>query len=238
MASLVSRLRALALAGGVAVALVTAQTAVPATAAAATPDLSSRVISIAESHLGTPWRFGATGPYAFDCSGLVYSVFRQAGLLNVIGGSRMSADGYWNYFAARGQASPTNGQPGDLVVFGNGSHIGIYLGAGRVISALVYGVAYSTLSNTIPHWTTFLHTHLYGSYGTATLTSASLPVRHTDVWLNMRAGAGTSYRIYSVLRPWTPVVILGSARDAYGRTWDRVRLGNGSLGWVASWYLV
>lgn len=234
MGSIASRLRAFALSGIVAVALVTAQTSAPATAAAATPDLSSRVISIAESHLGAPWVYGATGPYAFDCSGLVYSVFRQAGLLSVIGSQR-TASGMWHYFASRGQASRTNGQPGDLVIFGNGTHVGIYLGGGRLISTLVYGVHFSTLSNTIPAWTTFLHTHLYGA---GAYLASSTAVRHTVTFLNFRAGPSTSYHVYTVLRPWTAVSILSSVRNASGQLWDRVRLGNGWVGWVAAWYLI
>lgn len=211
---------------------VSAAAAAPAPTAAATGDNASRVIAIAESHLGAPWVFGATGPNAFDCSGLVYSVFRDAGLFGVIGnGSARTATQMWDYFAARGQASPYNGEPGDLVIFGNGAHIGIYVGSGVVISALVYGVAFSTLTNTIPGFTTFLHTHLSGT------TASSPSYHHTLYWDNFRSGPATWYSIYSVLAPGTAVTILGTGRDGYGRTWDEVRLLNGSVGWVASWLI-
>lgn len=216
----------------VAATLFTGTVAAPPPTAAST-NLAAEVIAIAKTHLGAPWVFGATGPRAFDCSGLVYSVFRQAGLLNVIGGTRTVTQ-MWSYFAARGQASRTNGQPGDLVVFGNGQHVGIYLGNSWVISTLVSGVGYSTLSNTIPGFTTFLHTHLSGASAKAAPRATT---RETTVFLNFRSGPGTNYGIRAVLPPWFWVTVIGSARDAYGRVWDEVRLGNGAVGWVASWYL-
>ncbi len=214
--------------------LAAAPAAEPATAA--TNDDASRVIAIAESHLGAPWVYGATGPYAFDCSGLVYSVFRDAGLFSVIGdGSVRTASDMWSYFAARGQASPTDGQPGDLVIFGNGAHVGIYLGNGWVISTLITGVGYSTLWNTIPSFTTFLHTHLSG-VTTASATTAGV-LRYTTVWLNFRTGPALWYGINWVLAPATPVTVIGTARDGYDRVWDEVRLQSGAVGWVASWFL-
>ncbi len=206
-----------------------AAVAAPTPANATTLDDASRVIAIAKSHLGAPWVYGATGPYAFDCSGLVYSVFRQAGLLSVIGGER-TAVGMWDVFAARGEASTSNGQPGDLVIFGNGAHVGIYLGGGWVISALVTGVGYSTLWDTIPRFTTFLHTHLSG-----VVTSAAY--HYTTAFVNFRNGPAIWYSIRWVLWPDTPVTIIGHGYDGWGRLWDEVRLTNGSVGWVASWLL-
>lgn len=206
-----------------------AAVATPTPATAATVSDASRVIAIAETHLGAPWVYGATGPYAFDCSGLVYSVFRQAGLLSVIGNAR-TATQMWNVFAARGQASPTNGQPGDLVIFGYGRHVGIYMGNGRVISTLVTGVGFSTIWNTYPRFTTFLHTHLSG----VTTWSA---YHYTTTYVHFRAGPATWYYIRATLAPETRVTIIGRAYDGYGRLWDEVRLANGAVGWVASWLL-
>src|ERR1700750_2011197 len=38
------------------------------------------MLSAIEERLGTPYRMGATGPYRYDCSGFVWSVFQQAGV--------------------------------------------------------------------------------------------------------------------------------------------------------------
>ena len=46
----------------------------------------------------------------FDCSGLVYRVYQQAGLLSKIGGSRMRAASYYSWFRKRGLVSRSNPQ--------------------------------------------------------------------------------------------------------------------------------
>jgi len=119
-----------------------------------------RIRSVALAQIGDPWVSGATGPDRFDCSGFVYFAFRQAGLLDRIGGSRRSAAGYWDWFADRGRASRTNAMRGDLVIWGSGRHIGIYLGDGKAISALTSGVKVHGLYNLTVSFTTFLHVRI------------------------------------------------------------------------------
>ena len=50
----------------------------PAAAATITTE-GQQIVQIAKWQLGDPWRYGATGPYAFDCSGLVIYSYRRAG---------------------------------------------------------------------------------------------------------------------------------------------------------------
>ena len=97
---------------------------------------------IARAQIGDAFRMGAEGPSRFDCSGLVYYVFNRAGLVDRIGGRRMTARGYLEWFRARGAVTTSNPRPGDLVVWERAEHMGIYLGDGKAISALVnpYGV--------------------------------------------------------------------------------------------------
>jgi cell wall-associated NlpC family hydrolase len=117
---------------------------------------SSRIIALAESHIGARYAHGATGPSAFDCSGLVYRVFEDAGLGRMIAGLR-SASALYAHFRARHMTSSSAPQLGDLVIFGNGSHVGIYIGGGRVVHAMVTGVAITRISAVYPHFTTYIH---------------------------------------------------------------------------------
>lgn len=121
---------------------------------------AAEVIAAARHHLGAPYVWATDGPRTFDCSGLVYRAFKEAREAGVIGGTRKTAAGYMLAFERRGQASRTHGRPGDLVVYGHGSHIGIYLGNGMVISALTSGVRRHGLRRLTVPFTEFLHTHL------------------------------------------------------------------------------
>lgn len=127
---------------------------------------ASAVVYQARRHLGAPWRSGATGPSAFDCSGLVYRAFADAHRLANIGGSYRSAASFYSLFRSRGQASRSSPQVGDLVVWGfsgHPTHIGIYIGNGQSISTLTRGVTiHPTFAMTIP-FIAYLHTRLSGS---------------------------------------------------------------------------
>lgn len=133
-------------------------------AATTAPTASAEVIAAARSHLGAPYVYATDGPRTFDCSGLVFRSFKEAGEVAVIGWTRKSAFGYMRYFERRGLASRRYGRPGDLVVYGGGSHIGIYLGDAMVISALTSGVRRHGLRRLNVPFTEFLHTHLNRTY--------------------------------------------------------------------------
>lgn len=141
-----------------------APVAVPTHAGSVTAaSAASHVIAVARAQLGDPWRYGATGPDAFDCSGLVTYAFRQAGqLARIGGGDYRSASSLYAYFSRRGLASRRGGRVGDLVIYGGGSHVGIYIGDGRVISTLTSGVRIHGTYALYQGFTAFLHTGLSG----------------------------------------------------------------------------
>lgn len=136
-------------------------TLAPSTPAAATTTRTEaqQIIQNAKWQIGDPWHYGATGPYAFDCSGLVVYAFKRAGDGSVIkAGSLRSARSIYLYFKSHGKASRTNPKVGDLVIWGGGSHIGIYVGYGRAISALSNGVRVHGVFAVTARFTAYLHT--------------------------------------------------------------------------------
>ena len=80
------------------------------------------ILSEAEKLLGTPYRYGGTSPgEGFDCSGLVYHVFRKAGL-------KLQRTSYLQ--SEEGQTiSVPQTAPGDLIFFAHSgdriNHVGI-----------------------------------------------------------------------------------------------------------------
>ena len=96
----------------------------------------------AKKQIGKPYRFGAVGPGAFDCSGLTMSAWRAAG----VGLNRTSQAQIRNGRAV----SRAELQPGDLVFFYSGpSHVALYAGNGMVLHAPHPGssVRYAKLSS-------------------------------------------------------------------------------------------
>jgi len=103
----------------------------PAAPAAPISSVGEQAVRAAESKLGSPYVYGASGPDAFDCSGLVQWAYKQAGL-NL---PRTSYDQ-----AAAGVAvSQSDLQVCDVISFYGGSHSGIYAGNGNVIHASTAG---------------------------------------------------------------------------------------------------
>jgi len=123
---------------------------------------AQQIIAIARKQLGDPWRHSASGPSAFDCSGLVTYAFRKAGDFKAIGnGKYRSARALYHYFKARGLADRKNPKPGDLVIWGKGTHVGIYIGGGKAISTLTNGVRTHKVHAVRASFTAYLHTGMW-----------------------------------------------------------------------------
>ncbi|GAA2577021.1 MULTISPECIES: C40 family peptidase [Streptomyces] len=98
---------------------------------ASSPAPNSRAaaaVAYAYQKLGSPYVWGATGPNAFDCSGLTQAAYRAAGV-------SLPRTTYAQIDAGR-RVGRSELLPGDLVFFYSGiSHVGIYVGNGRMIHA-------------------------------------------------------------------------------------------------------
>ena len=106
--------------------------------------VADKIISIGKSKLGSPYVFGSTGPYSFDCSGFTSDVFAQVGISLPRVASSQAYGGK--------KVAKANLQKGDLVFFntyGGISHVGIYIGSGNFIHASSYnsGVTISNIND-------------------------------------------------------------------------------------------
>ena len=83
-------------------------------------------VETAYAQLGKPYRWGASGPDSFDCSGLTMYSWGKAGV-SLPHSSRAQ-------FSATKRVAREALQPGDLVFFGSPiHHVGIYVGDGKMI---------------------------------------------------------------------------------------------------------
>ena len=104
------------------------------TAAAAPGSSAAVAVRFALAQLGKPYRWGADGPKSFECSGLVQTAYRAAGVRL----PRVSRQQY-----GAGTLVPlTRLRAGDLLFYAKNTadrrtiyHVGMYLGAGRMVEA-------------------------------------------------------------------------------------------------------
>jgi len=87
---------------------------------------AAKILAYAEAQLGKPYIFGATGPDAFDCSGLAMMAYRAAGIF-----IPRTSQAQWDWGT---QIPASQVQPGDLVFFAGADgtparpgHVGIVL---------------------------------------------------------------------------------------------------------------
>lgn len=94
----------------------------------------AQAVRFALRQIGKPYRFGASGPKAFDCSGLTSKAWRKAGRP-----IPRTSQGQWKKL----RRVPMNKlRPGDLVVYyKNASHVAMYAGRGKVVHSPRPGTA-------------------------------------------------------------------------------------------------
>lgn len=88
---------------------------------------AAAAVAFAVAQLGKPYVYAGAGPDVWDCSGLTMVAWAQ-------GGVRMPHGAI-----AQGQMFPrvsqADAQPGDLLIFRGGAHVGMYVGGGTMINA-------------------------------------------------------------------------------------------------------
>ncbi len=210
-------------------------TPTPAASATAKVPASAVVVAFARSHLRARYRHDATGPSSFDCSGLMWRVFQEAGLGKKV--TSRSARGIYVSYRSRGLASRTNPQVGDLIVWGQGSHVGVYIGRGYAISALVQGVRVHRVHAMFTPFTAYLHTHLANVLEPSwelQLARHVRSVRHTTRSTFLRASASASAAADGTIRSGVRFVVVARHRDGAGRLWLKALTFSGRTGWIRS----
>lgn len=97
---------------------------------------AGKAVTFAWNQIGKPYKWGATGPGSYDCSGLTWASWK-----NATGRSLpRTAQGQYN---GTPRVSAAQAAAGDLVFFGsstsNITHVGLYIGNGQMIHAPTTG---------------------------------------------------------------------------------------------------
>jgi cell wall-associated NlpC family hydrolase len=96
---------------------------------------AARAVAFALAQRGKPYRWGAEGPGAFDCSGLTWAAWQAAGVTI----PRTAAGQLAGLPRVRGRL-----RPGDLLIYPSRGpsrrHVAMVIGRGRMVEALGLGI--------------------------------------------------------------------------------------------------
>lgn len=134
----------LVFAGSALVSNVPANTQTVQAASKSASQQRAAVVKLVKKEIGKPYVWGATGPSAFDCSGLTSYVFK-----NAIG--KVLPRTTYGQITIGKSVSLKNLKPGDLLFWGN-YHVAIYVGNGKYVHAPAPGqnVKEQTLASFYP----------------------------------------------------------------------------------------
>lgn len=123
-------------------ALATTTASADSTDATATTSVAKKstfksVYKVAKAHLGASYVYGAVGPNVFDCSGFTSYIYRKGAGVTLPRTAQAQFNAYKHVKYA-------HIKKGDLVFFGGSkysiSHVGMYIGKGKMIDAQNRGV--------------------------------------------------------------------------------------------------
>jgi cell wall-associated NlpC family hydrolase len=92
--------------------------------------LGMEVARTAHKYIGTPYKYGGRSPKGFDCSGLVWYVYKQYGVSLPDASHKQASAGV--------KVKRDELVPGDLIFFqtnGRIHHVGLYVGGNKMIHA-------------------------------------------------------------------------------------------------------
>jgi cell wall-associated NlpC family hydrolase len=101
----------------------------------------------AESQVGKPYVYGGTGPYGYDCSGLVYAAFRRVGL--TLPRTTYGMLGSWHLYRVYSPAG------GDLAFYGSG-HVELV-----ALPGVTFGALHSGTTMGYHRWNVYWHPTAY-----------------------------------------------------------------------------
>lgn len=109
-----------------------ASTGVTSTDAGSTPHAAA-AITWARTQLGKPYVWGGTGPYGYDCSGLVLTAWQNAGV-------SLPGRSTYDFWDSMTHVDSGVLRPGDLILWDFGSaaapdHVTMYIGDGQMIES-------------------------------------------------------------------------------------------------------
>jgi cell wall-associated NlpC family hydrolase len=97
--------------------------------------IAAEIVTFAMQQIGKPYQWGATGPDAYDCSGLIYAAYRSVGII-----LPRTTFGMWDLTP---HIQENQAEPGDIVFFNTGpgtapdhpGHAGLVIGNGQMVVA-------------------------------------------------------------------------------------------------------
>lgn len=89
---------------------------------------ADKAVEFALAQRGKPYVWGGTGKHGFDCSGLVQTAWRKAGV-------QIPRVSYAQYRQIPKRVPKSELRPGDLLFFRGAGHVGMYVGDGKYVHA-------------------------------------------------------------------------------------------------------
>ncbi|WP_328315629.1 C40 family peptidase [Streptomyces sp. NBC_00388] len=88
---------------------------------------AGKAVAFAMAQIGKPYVWGAVGPSSYDCSGLTSAAWAAAGHP-----VPRTSQAQWQGLT---RVSLASARPGDLIIYYNATHVGMYIGGGQVVHA-------------------------------------------------------------------------------------------------------